>query len=320
MQLPIELKTAIENQITDIKHNELKEISKSITDKYRNESGRGKRLISKDTEAVTYSVVRMPATFGAVYSTLNYTLDLYEGSKINTLLDIGAGTGAASWAADSLINLEEVVCLEREDAMRKVGQKIMKEAESEALVNTKWKSFDLTNGDIEDKGDLVVASYVLNELSDEERVKAVDKLWNATNKVLLIVEPGTKVGFSNLKKIRQQLIGEGANIIAPCPHKNECEIDSWCHFTCRIPRSKLHKEVKNGDVPYEDEKFSYLAVSKEECGKTDTRVLRHPIIKKGRVALEVCREDGIQNIELYKKDKEAYKQARKADWGDEIRI
>ncbi|MCR4944224.1 MAG: small ribosomal subunit Rsm22 family protein [Clostridium sp.] len=319
MQLPIELKTAIENQITDIKHNELKDISKSITDKYRNESGRGKRLISKEAEAVTYSVVRMPATFGAVYSALDYTLDLYD-DKINTLLDIGAGTGAASWAADSLINLEKVVCLEREEAMRKVGQKIMKESESEALINTEWKSFDLTNGEIEDKGDLVIASYVLNELSDDERIKAVSKLWNATNKVLLIVEPGTKVGFSNLKKIRKQLIESGANIIAPCPHEKECEIDSWCHFTCRIPRSKLHKEVKNGDVPYEDEKFSYIAVSKEKCKKTDMRVLRHPIIKKGRVALEVCSEDGIKNIELYKKDKENYKQAKKADWGDKLDI
>ncbi|SFU43740.1 Ribosomal protein RSM22 (predicted rRNA methylase) [Clostridium sp. DSM 8431] len=317
MQLPIELKTAIENQITDIKHNELKDISKSITDKYRNESGRGKRLISKEAEAVTYSVVRMPATFGAVYSALDYTLDLYD-DKINTLLDIGAGTGAASWAADSLINLEKVVCLEREEAMRKVGQKIMKESESEALINTEWKSFDLTNGEIEDKGDLVIASYVLNELSDDERIKAVSKLWNATNKVLLIVEPGTKVGFSNLKKIRKQLIESGANIIAPCPHEKECEIDSWCHFTCRIPRSKLHKEVKNGDVPYEDEKFSYIAVSKEDCRKTDMRILRHPIIKKGRVNIEVCCDDGIKNIELYKKDKEAYKQARKADWGDGI--
>ena len=38
MQLPIELKTAIENQIHHVKYNKLKEISVSITDKYKNTS------------------------------------------------------------------------------------------------------------------------------------------------------------------------------------------------------------------------------------------------------------------------------------------
>lgn len=319
MQLPIELKSAIETQIADIKHNELKVISESITNKYRNESGQGRRLIKKDAEAVTYSVVRMPSTYGAVYSALNYTLDLCDFS-IDSLLDVGAGTGAASWAADYLINLEKVVCLEREEAMRKVGKKIMNYSDSEVLCNSQWKEFDFTKTSIEEKADLVIASYVLNELNEEERMKAVDKLWNAADKLLLIIEPGTKVGFSNLKKIREHLIKREAHIIAPCVHEEKCEIDSWCHFTCRVERSKLHRETKKADVPYEDEKFSYLAVSRQLGRKADMRILRHPIIKKGRVALEVCSREGIKNIEIYKKDKEAYKQARKADWGDEIYI
>lgn len=318
MQLPIELKAAIENEIACVKHNELKEISESISNKYRNESGRGRRLIKGDDEAATYSVVRMPATYGAVYSALNYTLDLCE-CNIDSLLDVGAGTGAASWAADSLIDLEKVVCLEREIAMRKIGKKIMSNG-SEALCKAEWKEYDFTKDDIEEKADLVIASYVLNELKEDERIKAVEKLWNSTGKILLIVEPGTPVGFSNLKKIREYLIEKGAHVSAPCPHEEKCEIESWCHFTCRIPRSKLHREVKKGEVPYEDEKFAYLAVSREECKKADIRVLRHPIIKKGRVALEVCSKDGIENMEFYKKDKDLYKQARKADWGDEIRI
>ena len=78
MQLPIELKMAIESQIEDIKHNDLKEISETITYKYKNESGRGRSLINKDYEAITYSVVRMPATYGAVYTALDYTLNLYN--------------------------------------------------------------------------------------------------------------------------------------------------------------------------------------------------------------------------------------------------
>ena len=93
--------------------------------------------------------------------------------------------------------------------------------------------------------------------------------------------------------------------------------DDWCHSTCRISRSKVHKMLKNGDVPYEDEKFSYISVSKEEFDDTSImRVLRHPQIESGKVGLKVCTEDGIKDYVVTKKDKEAFKQARKIKCGE----
>ena len=70
MELPQELKIAIEDIISNINHKNLIANSESITQKYKNESGLGKHLITSNEEAGTYSVVRMPATFGAVYSAL----------------------------------------------------------------------------------------------------------------------------------------------------------------------------------------------------------------------------------------------------------
>lgn len=318
MILPTELELAIENEIGDIKRNQLIEISESISEKYRNESGQGKRLIKNNNEAVTYSIVRMPATYGSVSSALNQTLELCD-CNIESVIDVGAGTGAATWAADSLLDLKKVVCLEREEAMRNIGQKLMNN-NLNASSNPEWREYDLIKDEVNEKADLVLASYVLNELASDERIKAVDKLWKASNKILLIVEPGTPAGYSNLKEIREHVLEKGGHIVAPCPHENTCEMDTWCHFTCRIPRSKLHKEIKKGEVPYEDEKFAYLAISHDEYRKSDARILRHPIIKKGRVSLDICSDDGIKTIELYKKDGDLYKKARKAKWGDEVSI
>lgn len=319
MELPIELKTAIEEEIAGIKHGELLENAQSISMKYRTESGNGKRLVTAQSEAAAYSVVRMPATFGAVYKALSYTLDLSDYS-IESLIDVGAGTGAAVWACDSLIDLQSVVCLEREDAMRSIGSKIMQKG-SKALVNAEWIKYDLVKDDINLKADLVTASYILNELSEEERLKSVEKLWDASNKILLIIEPGTPKGYDNLRKIREYLLNKGAHLIAPCPHEDKCSLEegNWCHFSCRIPRSKLHRQLKEGEVPYEDEKFAYLAFSHEESRKADMRILRHPIIEKGRISLNVCSKDKIEDIKLFKKkDKELYKEARKSKWGDEL--
>ena len=119
------------------------------------------------------------------------------------------------------------------------------------------------------------------------------------------------------------LINKGGNVIAPCPNIVNCPIqeNDWCHTTCRVARTKIHKLLKNGDVPYEDEKFSYIAVSKDSIDKEDfARVLRHPKIETGKITLQVCSNEGIIEKVVTKKDKELFKVARKASCGDRIKI
>ena len=103
---------------------------------------------------------------------------------------------------------------------------------------------------------------------------------------------------------------------APCPSGGECKLpaDDWCHFTARVARTKLHKQLKGGDVPYEDEKFCFLAVSRTECeGKS--RILRHPKIESGKITLRICSEQGISDKMVTKKSS-FFKAARKSDCGD----
>lgn len=319
MELPQELKIAIEDIISNINHKNLIANSESITQKYKNESGLGKHLITSNEEAGTYSVVRMPATFGAVYSALKFTMEFYN-EEINSLIDFGAGTGAVSWACSELLDFKEITCLEREDAMISIGNSLMKKSKG-PLNKAKWVKYDLTRDNFNKKADLVVSSYVLNELSSENRLNAIDKMWQSANKLLIILEPGTPTGSSNLIKARDYLLEKGAHIVAPCPHENPCVAkDEWCHFSCRIPRSKIHREIKKADAAYEDEKFSYIAVTKKHTEKPEARILRHPIIKKGRIQLEVCTKDEIKKVELYKKHGELYKKARKSNWGDAVCI
>ena len=192
MELPIELRNAIEERLQNLEFKQLQKDAENISLRYRNESGNGKRLLTENTEAVSYSVVRMPATYSAIYSSLSNTLDIFNG-EINSLLDVGAGTGAGSWAASNLIELKHITCLEREDAMVNLGKSLMLDAGDYCLVNAEWKKFDLVNNEINECADLVICSYVLNEMDEVTRNKIVDKLWQATKKVLLIVEPGTPV-------------------------------------------------------------------------------------------------------------------------------
>ena len=317
MDLPIPLKQAIEAHTSELKTSDLVSHAQNLSKSYRFESGKSKRFVTQETEATAYALFRMPATFGAVSKSLAYTLDNLEHLP-QSLLDVGAGTGAATWAIEQQLELSEITCLEREKAMRTLGQQLMEKSDISVLQKAQWKNFDLISEKIEQKADLVCVSYVLNELSESERIKAVDKLYEATNDILLIVETGTPKAYAQLMQIRKHLISLGTNLIAPCPHTNECPLsgNDWCHFSCRISRSKIHKQMKEATMGYEDEKFSYLAVSKKQVAPQFSRVLREPKLEKHQVCLNLCTCDGLKGAYIAKRDKEAFKKAKKLSWGD----
>ena len=316
MELPLQLKWAVEHHIQGMDQAKLKRDLKALSERYRTGGGRGRRLLTEDAEAVSYAIARMPATYGAVAAALKHALER-TADRPATLLDCGAGTGAASWAACELLDLRAVTCLEREPAMIRLGRSLAAEAPP-PLRDAVWLRRDLAKDEIPERAELVIASYVLNEMSEAEREAAIVKWWNAAERMLLIVEPGTPAAYRGLMAARSQLLALGARIAAPCPHESACPMGEgdWCHFRCRIPRSRLHKRLKDGDAPYEDEKFAYLAVTRSPAGRAEARIIRHPRTDKGRISLELCARDGLRRLDVHKKDGELYKRARKADWGD----
>lgn len=294
----------------------LKNTAARLSEKYRNDKG-GKRVLT-DAEAAVYAAVRMPATFAAVGSALGYALECTD-DIFESLMDLGAGTGAAALAADMLVSPGRVVCLEREAAMRNVGSELL-EAYGGSPAKAEWRRFDITAEDVEGTADMVVSSYMLNEISPESVENAVDKMWAAARKMLLIVEPGTPAGYKLIRRIRTKLLSLGAYIAAPCPHTGDCPASEtdWCHFSCRVARNRLHKLLKDGDAPYEDEKFTYIAASRSPCGPADVRIMRHPYIEKGRISLRLCTENGFEDRLVTSRDKSGFKRARKAGWGGKL--
>lgn len=93
----------------------------------------------------------------------------------------------------------------------------------------------------------------------------------------------------------------------------------WCHFAQRIARSRVHRQTKRADVPWEDEKFSYVAVSRTPSSATAARVIARPRKGSGRVTLKLCREDGSASEHLFsRRDGTLFKRAWRSDWGSAL--
>lgn len=313
MEFPAELRCEIEQLLSQENTADMSAAAEGISRRYRENDGSGRRMVSNRRDILAYAAVRMPATFGAVCRSLQLALECVpeERREFQTVLDIGAGTGAASIAAALTAECSEIRCIEREPEMMALGELFT----GICGVPAQWSRGDITEG-ISGKAELVLCSYCLNELTQSDRRNAVKRLWDSTQSLLLIIEPGTPEGWSHMMEIRRQLIDMGGHIAAPCPSQGECPLGGgdWCHFTERIQRSRMHKRLKGGDVPYEDEKFCFIAASREPAEPCGARVLRHPLTESGRITLELCTPAGRERRMVTKKSPQ-FKAARKAESG-----
>jgi ribosomal protein RSM22 (predicted rRNA methylase) len=300
MQLPAPVLRAIEARAEALAFPELKRAAAALSEAYR--EGRTPRL-ADDARAAAYLVTRMPATYAAAYSVLHEVRDRL--GPVATLLDVGSGTGAASLAARTWFPDAAITMIERDSALAAASREWLPGAELLAR--------DFTAGIPE--RDLVIAAYSLGEAGGAAHAA---RLWQAARRAFVLIEPGTPRGFELIRAVRDQLLAAGARMIAPCPAEGPCPMAApdWCHFAARIERSSLHRRVKGGELGYEDEKYSYVALAREPVALAAARIIRHPQHQPGLIVLEECTPPGLRTVRVTKRDKHAFRAARRTAWGD----
>lgn len=313
MELDFAVRNYIEESLSKYGFSIIKNKTKQIIADYLNNDNQGHSYINDELSAKIYASFRMPATYKAISSSLMYIKELYD-EPLTSLIDVGAGSGSVSIAVNQVFNIKDISCYEINEYMYDLGRDLTTRYIDG---NISWDKLDIVKQNIDKSADIVVMAYALNEINEKERMMVIDKLWSITNKILLIVETGTPNGYQIISSVRNHLLAKSAHIIAPCVREDECPLtDDWCHFSTRVMRSKFHKLIKAAEVPYEDEKYSYIAFSKKENKKANTRVIRHPYILSSYVKLELCSPEGIKTLEVRKNNKALYKKAKKIASGD----
>lgn len=308
------LRAAIDQVLAGFPRSELAAASAALTERYRGERT-GEPLVRTPADAAAYAAARLPATFAAIRAAMQAIPDFAPVS----MLDVGAGSGAAAWAATARWpSIVDCTLLDADPKMLTVGRQLRAADPRRPTGEWNWQTADIRAAQFGEH-DLVVAGYALGELDPSPRIAAAQAMWAATTGALLIVEPGTPVGFAVVRELRDALIGSGAALTAPCPHERECPMSGadWCHFSTRVQRSALHRQVKGAELSYEDEKFSYVAFTRHAPDRVPGRVLRHPGRPPKRVELVACTDAGLRNITIGKSHPE-YRAAKKLTWGSRI--
>jgi ribosomal protein RSM22 (predicted rRNA methylase) len=314
MVLPQHVRQYVEEYAAGIPFAELGKAVTVLSEQYRAHRNTASVPLSPHARTAAYLVSRLPATYAAALDALSIARRRLPDWTPRTVLDLGAGTGAAALAAIEAFGPELTLSLIEPD-------KELARAGRELLPDAAWHNTDLTRLPAGlPPHDLVIANYTFSELPSTKHLAAAERAWQATAGVLVIVEPGSPAGFSVVREIRETLLKQGARMVAPCPAETACPIPTgdWCHFAARVERSALHRRLKNATLSYEDEKYSYLVLTRlpDPPPLVEARIIRRPTHSPGMIQIDLCRPDGLGTLRVTKKDRDRFRTARKAAWGD----
>jgi ribosomal protein RSM22 (predicted rRNA methylase) len=312
------LRTALADLLDGLPPRQAAQAVDRLIATYRGATPTNAPILRDRADVAAYAAYRMPATFEAVHAALEAFAKAVPDWAPGSHIDVGGGTGAATWAVTATWPGERpVTVLDWAEPALALGREVA--AANPALRAANWRRTRIGPALTLDSTDLVTVSYVLNELTDSDRAALVDAAATAARAVV-IVEAGTPGGYARVIEARDRLIAAGFRIAAPCPHSAACPIvpgEDWCHFSARVSRSSLHRQVKGGSLPYEDEKFAYVAATRLPVTPAPSRVVRRPQIRKGQVLLDLCEpEPHLTRRTITKRHGDLYKAARDADWGD----
>ena len=316
---PLALRRAVERLLDGVPLAELRRASERLSAAYRGGAAAGASPIAAAHDRLAYLAVRLPATFEATRAALGELRRRAPDLTVRSLLEIGAGPAPGLWAAEPHFpELSRAAHVESDAGMAELGRRLLAAGGFAPRVESTWFPRDAARVRELGEHDLVLAGYLLGELSEPARDELTDAAWALTRGALVVVEPGTPGGAARVVRARARLLERGAAVAAPCPHGGACPLAAgdWCHFGARVSRSSMHRRLKGGALGYEDEKYSYVAVTRGRAEPCTARVLRRPAAGRRRVSLRLCAAEGPRQEQVSRREGARYRAARKTRWGD----
>lgn len=305
--IPPNILEACQDILREMPLSQLEKAAAELSLAYRSQSEGKKSTKYMTTRAhkLAYLALRFPSTFASTTYVLKQIPE-----PIMSLIDFGSGPGTVLAAASNLFPMLTHAHLVEHDAeLIGISRKLLSHFPLKEIASQMPSHA---------KANLVTAAYSLSELPHVDLDHMVDRLWDAADKYLVVIEPGTPYGFQIVHQVRERLIRKGGIIVAPCTHENLCPLyakGDFCHFAVRFNRTFWQKRVKGGELGYEDEKFSYLIMTKDPVERAYSRVVRAPMHRSGHTLLTLCSPKGLEETTISRKEGDLYQKAKKLVWG-----
>lgn len=300
-----------------------------LSDRFTIDRRRAPEPYGDDPESrAAYGLFFFPQTFARTQLVLRECGWPSPGNAPLRVLDLGAGTGAACFAALAMLGARpsRLRAVDRSAGALQTLARLA--AEQRALwpgAEVEPDQADLTDrSDSSEPFDLILCSFALNEVAERDPAfdatawvrRLLDGL--APNGLLALIEPALKSSAERLIAMRDALAASrAASIIGPCPHHAPCPMRAegrfWCHEVRRWAPPPIAEKINRllfRDLP--NLKFSFLALKKEAPPRDEFRNLNRgrlvaPLTpQRGKFVTRICFADGtLRDVELLARDTDA---------------
>lgn len=236
------------------------------------------------------------------------------------VVDLGAGCGAMGLGLASQGISLDYTAFDRDDKALAIAKRALATYAPTSSLTT--RACDVTREPIP-ACDLVTMATLLNELPLDQRLPLVARALAAAPTVI-IIEPALRDTTRALHELRDQLIANGAFVLAPCTRAiapcPALAAGDWCHEE-RLVRLPPHTaelarvtHLRDGNL-----KFSYLVLRRDPIAArpTEWRIVDHPVAPKGRVEVLGCSDAGRTLVRLMRRHRDdsnkAFERARRGD-------
>jgi len=264
--------------------------------------------------ALAYSLYFAPAAHAHVVQILSDAgLPPPPANGPFRILDLGAGTGAAGFAAAARVAAAygvkiRLTSFDRSRAALRLLRESFAAVRTEAFpgseVETVAGDFASGGADFEPVHSLVLAHFVENELPRAQRAgffaRAVSAL--APGGRLVLSEPYLHDEPGWMREKREAALATGLRILAPCPHEGACPLDGPCHAVRRLVPSRARQVLAAalGRPAAAESAYSFLVLARprrrgeaaEAATPPPARIVGSPTFAKGQTLVPLCLADG----------------------------
>ena len=329
--LPRGLVRALGARTKSVSHHQLKAAGKAAYDSPTSHT------YDSAGAATAFAAFRAPAVYAATSRVLSEAVHAASslgwdlGAELGSTLDVGSGTCASTWGVNAVLPsalTSALTLIEPSPAMAACGMDIL--PDDPDLLDVLSSRVALSSST--QPHDLVLASYALCDTPETPLVDAtLASMWDATAKIMVVIEPGTPKGFANILRARDVVRAAGNGVImAPCMHAGPCPmagnlerilspkkdkeeeeeeeeegvdsryLRSWCHFPQLYVRTPFQRAAKRASTSYSREKFSFLVVAKADALPSgagaerarSAKIVSAPLKRGKHVIMDLCTDEG----------------------------
>jgi len=219
---------------------------------------------------------------------------------VQNVLDWGAGTGSALWAASyafqkpnissneegnevtlSSTAIANYVGIEKRRGLTSVGRQLLEDVPHDNLTISWHGRFHHDNLQPYDGSHTVaISAFFLSTLQHSpQRKRLVKEMWESGAGTIVLLDNSSPAGFQNIAEARELLLGlgqkniengedpmSGSHVLAPCPHDGICPIRQSniaklvCGFSQRMERPPFVRRTKHSGIGHEDIGYSYVVI------------------------------------------------------------